>query len=87
VTEPTPLHDQKRNNARIECRKCGFTFGRLSADRRHPAFTPGLHMIVDTTLQRVDVICPRCGQRRSFTDIVFSAMAIAKVPKVPVEAG
>jgi hypothetical protein len=40
-------------------------------------------MIVDLALQRVDIICPRCGTRRSFTNVVFSAMAI---PKVPVEA-
>jgi hypothetical protein len=83
VSLVTRSHDHEHNRV-IERRQGGFTFGRLSADRRHPARTSGLRMIVDTTLQRVDAIYPRCGQRRSFTDIIFSTMVI---PKVPVEAG
>jgi hypothetical protein len=84
VIESGSRRDPASNEARLRCRHCGFTFGRITRDRRHPNFTPGLHMVVDTTLQRVDVIWPRCSKRRSFTDIVFSAMAI---PKVPMEVG
>jgi hypothetical protein len=71
--------DQRVNEARLQCRQCGYPFGRLSADRRHPTFTPGLHMVIDLGLQRVDVVCPRCGLMLSFTDVVFCAMAIPKI--------
>jgi len=70
---------QRVNEARLQWRQCGYPFGRLSADRRLPTFTPGLHMVIDLALQRVDVTCPRCGVKRSFTDVVFSAMAIPKI--------
>ena len=69
-----------RNQSRLHCRDRGFVFGRLSADRRPPEFTPGFPMAVDTTRQRADGLCPRCGQRRSFTDVVFSALAMPRMP-------
>ena len=55
-----------------------------SADRRHPTFAPGPQMVIDLALQRVDVTCPRCGMKRSFSDVVFSAMAIPKIAIEPV---
>lgn len=72
-----------KHAARLECRQCHFTLGRLSRDRRHPDFTPGLSLIVNLTMQRIEVICPRCSTRRSFTDVVFPAMVI---PALPVDA-
>jgi hypothetical protein len=42
-------------------------------------FTPGVHIVVDTTMQRVDLICPRCNTRRSFTDVILTAMTIPEV--------
>jgi hypothetical protein len=85
VSLVTRSHDHEHNRV-IERRQCGFKFGRISADRRHLAFTPGLYMTVDTTLQRVDAICPRCGQQRSFTDIIFSAKVIPKMRRRRVSA-
>jgi rubredoxin len=80
----TPARDlvaeRGKSAARLQCRACGFTFGRLAADREHPSFAPGLHVVVDVCLQRVEIICPKCGTRRSFTNIVFSAMTIPKIP-------
>jgi rubredoxin len=76
---PEACPGQRVNEARLQCPQCGYPFGRLTADRRHPTFTPGLLMVIDLALQRVDVTCPRCGLKRSFTDVEFSAMAIPKV--------
>jgi hypothetical protein len=36
-------------------------------------------MVIDLALKRVDVEGPRCGLKRNFKDVVFSAMAIPKI--------
>jgi hypothetical protein len=82
VTEQAPRRDSAANEARLSCLHCGSTFGRLGRDHCHSNFTPGLHMVVDTALQCVDVICPQRRKRRRFADIVFSAMAIPMVQRV-----
>jgi hypothetical protein len=56
MNHAVPRRDQGRNQARLEFRNRGFAFGRLSADRRHPTFSPGLQMLVNPTMQRADVI-------------------------------
>jgi hypothetical protein len=37
-------------------------------------------MLVDVTESRVvHLICPRCGKRKSLTDVVVAAMAIPRI--------
>jgi hypothetical protein len=37
-------------------------------------------MVVNLPGQRVEVICPGCGQTTSFTDVIVSAMAVPPNP-------
>jgi hypothetical protein len=60
--------------------ECRFPLARFNRDRRHPSLTPGVHMLVDVTESRVvHLICPRCGKRKSLTDVVVAAMAIPRI--------
>ncbi len=65
---------------RRECRQCGYPLAYLANDRRHIDITPGVYLIVNLPEHRIDVVCPRCNLRRSFTDVVLSAMAVPPNP-------
>lgn len=74
------MTDSRRSTSEISCRSCGFSLGRLAGDRRHAAVTPGVHMLVNVTSERfVALVCPRCGTRRTMTDLVVAAMAIPRI--------
>lgn len=69
---------------RRECRSCGYPLAVLAEDRRRIDITSGVYVVVNLPDGRLDCICPRCGQRRSFTDVVATTMA---VPPHPVKQG
>lgn len=72
-----------RHEARLECRNCGFPFGTLSRDRAYAELTAGLRLVVKLSPgeAEVEVICPDCGARRSFTDVMFPAMTVPRLPE------
>lgn len=80
MPEKTPA----RNEAETRCRDCGFVLGRLLRDREHAQFTPGVSMIVTVADQgsQTELICPRCGERRPYTDVTFVAMAVPFLPEL-----
>lgn len=69
---------------RRECRSCHFPLAVLAEDRRRIDITPGVYVVVNLPEQRVSLICPRCNQRRDFTDVIATTMA---VPPHPVGQG
>lgn len=74
--------DGAGNEVQVCCRNpvCGFEFGHFPrGNRRHPALTPGVHGVVNVADGRVELICPRCGTRRTLTDVVFAVMTIPKI--------
>lgn len=83
MTQSTPRREREPGEVRVVCRQCHYPLARLSPDRQFGDITPGVRMMVYLAEQRAELICTRCGHRRSFTDVVFSAMA---VPKLAVEA-
>jgi rubredoxin len=74
VTEPIRSHHI------ATCHVCGFVLSRKSAGSHTPDYTPGVRVVVNLRHQWVELMCPRCGTRRKFTDIVFSAMTIPELP-------
>jgi ribosomal protein S14 len=78
-----PRRDREGNEARLRCRQCEYPLARLSRDRRFGDITPGVRMMVYLAENRAELVCSRCGTRRSVMDVIFSAMA---VPKLAVEA-